>query len=171
MLIKVSGFVERATHVIAGHADVESCWWITFDFSVVKSSQVPTKDSQESEAHVEPWRVKLWKKELKSSGSPKDLLGFLSNSRCCLAKVRRLRTFGLPKLLIMVHYSIAWQLNSELHISLRKRKIGSSLVSLFGWRCPVAWARTKCTGGGRFKILERNSSTWYMFMDLFVNGQ
>ena len=148
---------------------MKSCWWISLCCLDVKNGQVPKEDIQESEAHVEPWRVKL--EVLKSSGSPKDLLGFLSNSRCCLAKVRRLRTFGLPKLLIMVHYSIAWQLNSELHISLRKRKIGSSLVSLFGWRCPVAWARTKCTGGGRFKILERNSSTWYMFMDLFVNGQ
>ena len=65
-------FVMGKTHVITGNADMESCWWISLYCLDAKNGQVPKEDIQESEAHVEPWRVKL--EVLKSSGLPKDSL-------------------------------------------------------------------------------------------------
>ena len=57
----------------------------------------------------------------------------------------------------------------------RKREIGSSLVSLFGWRCLVTWAKTNGIEGARFKSCKGSSvasyvvrNPWSLFWPLYV---
>ena len=53
-----------------------------------------------------------------------------------------------PDVRHLAHVDDSW---TKLRAKQREREIGSSLVSLFGWRRLVMWAKTNETEGARFK--------------------